>query len=1233
MDRRTFLKHATAAGVAVVVTPSGLFAGRRATGAAVDPGDAFLRPPASAKPQVFWYWMNGNVTRDGITRDLEAMARVGIGGVVNFDGGTLIPKGPVVYLGDEWLHLKTHAIREAERLGLEFAMHNCPGWSSSGGPWITPELGMQQLAWTETTVAGGAKVNVSLPGPEHRLGYYRDVAVVAVPAVPGAVRVAEWQKKANVAFGVEGMAVSSDRGPSGIPPASVIDLTARVDAGGALHWDAPGGTWTVMRFGHTAMGTQNRSAPDTGLGLECDKYSRAAIEFHFDRMMERLLPVLAPLAGRGQAGLVIDSYEVGMQNWTGSFPAEFRSRRGYNLIPWLPAMAGLVVGSPEQSDRFLWDVRRTQADLLAEHYYGRFADLCHEHGLAAWAEPYDRGPMDELQIGARLDVNAGEFWFGLSSIFQNNKTMRRTPKLAATIAHANGKRIVAAESFTGEPESGRWQEHPFAMKALGDRIFTEGVNRIAFHRYAHQPHPDAAPGMTMGPWGMHFDRTNTWWEQGREYLTYLSRCQAVLQSGVFAADLAYVAEEDANRYSKVTRDQLEPPPPEGYDYDVVHAETVVSRMAEDPRVPSRVVLPDGMSYRLLVLQHRGIISLGLLSRLRDLTHGGMTVVGRRPERSLGGPGGQDDDEAVRRIAAEMWGEVDGAAVTEHRFGRGRVIWGQALTAVLASLDLPPDFESSSRSGDAPLVWIHRRSAGSDPQTDVYFVSNQRRSREEVVCTFRVNGRRPESWDPVAGAQAPLDLWQVEDGRTRVPLVFEPSGSAIVVFRSPSPAPPTIGVGRGGETLIAVQPFAVRERRRHPGVVDTFTIAFWAKPENNAMLATAGLMEHVRDPWTDGYAIYPPPGEALYGAGHATCGLAVGRNGVAVWEHATRVPVFRFAAPAALAGWTHVALVYRDGVPSVHVNGALAGTGTRSPWSVHPGVGEAFLREGASYFQGDMTEPGLFEQALDEPRLRTLAADRPSSAPRMPAAELTLAGGRQAVRFWEDGTFRIRGSGGADAVVVTGAGRIGAIDGPWDVRFPPGLGAPGLVRLAALASLHRHEDPGVRYFSGTATWIAGFSVGQASRLSVPGRRLYLDLGQVEVIARVRVNGTDLGTLWTRPFRVDITRAVRDGANHLEVEVTNLWPNRLIGDEQLPDPNTFATGGRGGPFAALSNGGIQELPEWYRRGAPKPIDGRVTFTTWKHYTKDSPLLESGLVGPVTIWATTEPGGVEYAAEDRA
>jgi hypothetical protein len=1355
MDRRTFLKNTSAAGLAVLVTPSGAFRVSSGTAAEKSPLlESFQHPPAAARPRALWFWMNGNVTKEGITLDLESMERVGIGGVLNFDAGTLIPKGPIVYLSPEWLELKTHAIREAERLGLEFTMHNCPGWSSSGGPWIGPELGMQQLTWSEIVVAGGAPVTARLPQPLSRLDYYRDIAVVAFPAlrgesplarllagatsssgpieparlegdgvivrpaeasapaflqldfnepyeatsvtcitsiaepsssgaggppplhleasddgvafrevaaidpdglggtgevmlvahvapvrarhfrlrspqarryaqlrVSGAARLDDWLKKANVTFGVDGAASASNVSPDSIiRPESIVDLTSRMSASGVLEWDAPAGDWTIIRFGHTALATQNRSAPDTGVGLECDKYDASAIEFHFTHMMQQLIPVLGPLASKGLMGLEIDSYEVGMQNWTRLFPEEFRKRRGYDLTKYLPAMTGRVVGSADLSDRFLWDVRRTQADLMADNYYGRFRELCRQHGIVAYGEPYDRGPMEEMQIGARMDINMGEFWNGLSSIFQNNWTMRRTIKLAASIAHVNGKRIVAAESFTGEPESARWQEYPFAMKALGDRMFTQGVNRIVFHRFAHQPHPSAVPGMTMGPWGIHFDRTTTWWDAGREWLSYLSRCQALLQQGVFVADLAYVTEEDANRYTRVNRDELYPTAPEGYDYDLINPEIVLNRVRVDAAAPSgsRIVLPDGITYRVLVLGRRPAISLALLQKLRDLVDEGMVLVGSRPERSLGLQGGAQHDDEIRRIGEELWGGIDGRTVTEHRLGRGRVFWGQPLADVLNALPLKPDFEVSSRSGDAPITYIHRRVSDDAGDTDLFFVSNQRRTAEEVVCTFRVAGRQPELWDPAVGSQTPAPVYELSDGQTRVPLQLAPSGSVFVVFQQSAPARRIHAVTSEGTKLVDVSPFADRPQTLHKDVTNTFAISVWAKPEINVMLGTQGFMEHVKDPWTDYYAIFPPAGEPLYGSGHATCGLAIGRNGAAVWEHARGKPVFALAAPASISGWSHIALVYRDGAPSVFVNGTRVAQGKSSGLVVHPGLGQAYLREGASYYNGDMSTPVLLDGAITDEQIRKLAAEPLVDEHRTPLVEI-VPRSPAALLFWQDGRYVVTDDRGAErSISIRGTGQVLEVKGPWEVTFPPNLGAPGRATLTDLRSLHAHEVPGIKYFSGTATYMTRLTIpsdalGSAAKES---QRLYLDLGRVEVIANVRVNGVDVGTLWKRPYRVDVTRAIRAGENTIEVAVTNLWPNRLIGDEQIADPDTFTSGVAAGAFSPLINGSIAQLPQWYREGRPKPDDGRVTFTTWKHYTKDSPLLESGLIGPVTV-----------------
>jgi hypothetical protein len=1352
MNRRSFIEGCTAGTLALIVDKHE--AAGAAESSALD--DAFRHPPASAGARTWWHWMNGNVTAEGITRDLEAMKRVGIFGFQIFDVGTGIPKGPVEYLSDEWLKLMQHAAAEADRLGLQFEMHNCPGWSSTGGPWITPELAMQLLVWSETYVRGGGLVDARLPQPQTRLGHYRDACVLAFPSLPGetrslrdllsgatssggpvdvkqlfagdqatgvelrpatpgqpvslrldfaepfearaisvhsaplpppagtapagfgggvpnrmslevsddgaqfrsvldvalaggggggaaaaevpaiaslpavrakqwrltftqprrvidvklsaAGRLRNWTRKANfVHMGRAGAAIptepeAADASLPAIDPASVLDISEHMDAQGHLHWTAPPGDWTILRFGHTARERRNNAAPDTGLGLECDKFSRAAFEFHFDKMFARLLPALRPLAAKGHAGMLVDSYEVGMQNWTREFPQEFQKRRGYDLHKYLPAMTGRVVGSPEISERFLWDVRRAQADLIADNYYGRFAELCRKHGIKSYTEPYDGGPFEEMQVGSRVDTCMGEFWIG------QPHPLQRSVKLAASIAHVFGQKVVGAESFTSTFQAGKWQEYPYRIKAIGDWMYTQGLNQFIFHRYALQPHPDALPGMTMGPWGSHFDRTNTWFEQGRAWLEYVSRCQSLLRQGNFVADLLYYVGEDAPTDTPDCG-QLDPALPAGHDYDTVNSSAILERLKIEN---GRIVLPDGTSYRVLVLPPRKTMTLAVLRKIRDLVRQGMCLVGPKPEKTPSLVGYPDSENELRRVAAEVWGDLDGQAARERSSGRGRVFWGEPLRAVLDTLNVAPDFEESSRSSDAPINYIHRRVGDAE----VYFVANRRRRPEDLVCTFRVAGKQPELWDPETGEIHPVGVYEIVAGRTRVPLRLGPAGAVFVVFRRAAQASPLRSVLKDGAPLLATEPFEAPRPGIHPSVTNDFTVSVWVKPDTDISLPGAPGVGFLRTSPTC-LVFYPPAGESVYGPGHAACGMTAGRNGVGIYERSRESLEAVLPVLTPLAGWTHLALVYRGGAPSLYVNGALAGQGKASGKTVHPGLGEAHQRDGAYYFDGHMGEPQLFTEALAEERIRKLAAVGPPLPDEPPALE--YAGReRPELQIWQDGAYSLGDAAGRTSPLrIAGLSRPIEIGGPWRVSFPPNLGAPSEIVLAQLMSLHKHADPGVRYFSGTATYRTTLRVPAGA--TAQGRRLFLDLGWVEVIAEVQVNERGLGSLWKPPFRVDVTDALRAGENDLRVRVTNLWPNRLIGDEQLPAENEYgggtpAGGGGGGGFAA----GIRRLPDWYAQGRPKPPGGRVTFTTWKHYDKGSPLLESGLLGPVRLRA---------------
>ncbi|MEJ0033652.1 MAG: glycosyl hydrolase [Bacteroidota bacterium] len=911
-------------------------------------------------------------------------------------------------------------------------------------------------------------------------------------------------------------------GAKAIDEKDVIEISMKPD--GEVNWNSKKGQWTIIRFGYTSMGTQNRSAPDTGVGLECDKYNASAFEFHFNKMMENLLPFLEPLGKNGKVGLLIDSYEVGMQNWTPGFEKIFKDKNKYSIIKHLPALTGRVVENADTTNRFLWDLRRTQGNLMGDNYYGKFTELCHKHNIISYIQPYDRGPMEEMQIGSRIDTNVGEFWNNLSSIFQNNWTMRRTVKLSAAIAHTNGQKIVAAESFTGEPESSKWQEYPFGLKLLGDRMFAQGLNRMIFHRFAHQPHPTAKPGMTMGPWGSHFDRTNTWWDHGaKEWITYLSRCQYMLQQGNFVADLVYFTGEDAGVYTRVERNELKPSPPDGYDYDLINSEVLLNRAKV---VDKRLVLPDGISYQVLILQDFKTMSLKVLSKISEFVGAGLVVMGERPLRT---PGLTNDQKKFTKLVDELW-------------NLKKIISGKSVQGVLNEIGLDKDFDWE-KNGGAPIAYIHRKTADAD----IYFIANQRRLPADVVCRFRISNKQPETWDPVTGKFSKLDFFQAAKDLTTISIGLHELQSRFIVFRD------TLPVNHTNKINSSIASWSNTTERELPKEVNTFKMpSIRVKPENSIMLSINGFMDG-QLPWTDFYCIYPSPGEKLYGGGHSTLGLTVGRNGIAVWENANGKPEFNFSVEKAISGWIHIQLVCDDGVPSIYADGKLIKSGIKSKYIVHPAPRIAYLDEGASFFNGDLGRTESVQEGHDQ--------------------EILLQ--------------------------------------DWEVSFPPNSGAPATIHLTELASLHTHPEKGVKYFSGTCTYkktVNGLKKGS---------RYVIDLGDVEVIAEVIVNGTSLGVMWTHPFVADITEAVADDDNNIEVRVTNLWVNRLIGDEQEPEVYKYTPGGGGSGFKSLSGGAIEELPGWYKKGEPKPNDGRVAFATWKHYNKDSPLMLSGMIGPVMLF----------------
>jgi hypothetical protein len=1134
---------------------------------------SFVQPPDSARPWVYWFWLNGNITREGISADLEAMKRAGIGGVLIMEVDQGAPQGPVDFMGQPWRDLFKFVVSEAERLGLEVNMNNDAGWNGSGGPWIKPEESMQKVVWIETDVEGPRHFADALKQPDAVAGYYRDISVLAFPA-GGPYRIADIDQKACYRVGFVNPSIPSEtRKEDAIDPSRLVDISSKMDANGRLDWDAPAGTWTVMRIGHTSTGVENAPAPSTGRGLECDKLSKEGIEANFNGMMAKLIADVGPAAGKVLVATHIDSWENGAQNWTERMREEFQARRGYDPLPYLPALSGRVVGDLKLSERFLWDLRQTISDLTVENYAGHLRTLANQHGVRLSIEAYG-GPCDDLRYAAQADEPMGEFWMGGNAL--------EVCRFMASAAHTSGKQILGAEAFTADNHE-RWLMHPATIKSLGDRAFCLGVNRFVVHRYAMQPWQDRRPGMTMGPWGLHYERTQTWWNMSPAWHLYLSRCQFMLRQGLFVADICYLQPEAAPQGAREHHRN-------GYDYDDCSAETVLTRMAVRD---GRIVLPDGMSYGVLALPDVPTMTPPLLQKIRGLIDAGATVIGPRPQESPSLTDYPKCDEEVKRIAQEVWGDCDGQTVKARAFGKGRILWGTTPEDALAAAGVKVDFSSNAR-----LDYIHRV-AGTD---EMYFVANPRSEAVSAACTFRQSGKQPELWSPETGAIGPAAVSAEKDGATTVVLNLGPSGSVFVVFRQATASADSIAsVTRDGKTVLSA--------------VDTAP----AIAIKNAKYGVLDDPRRTRD-------VRGKVQELVAGGAYsfAVARLAAGDDPAPDTKKEVTIEYSIGDRAFTVSGNDEDTVHLTGDTVRIEVTKAMYGVlnDPQRTRDVRKQL-QRLLDTGEMSFpvarlaQGDDPAPGIVKTLALEYRVDGIdksasGTDSDRLVLYEPPADShvadvkTNAEHRDVLEVWENGRYETRATSGKSMQFeVQNLPPPSDVTGPWELRFDPKWGAPDHVTMEKLVSWSEHSDPGIRYYSGPATYTKTFNA--------PGewfgktRRLYLDLGVVQVMANLTLNGKALGTLWKAPYRVDVTDTLKAGENTLAIDVVNLWVNRLIGDEQLPEDS-----------ARNDDGTLKEWPQWLTENKPGPA-GRYTFTSWRLWKKDEPLQESGLVGPVTIRST--------------
>ncbi len=746
----------------------------------------FKTPPHSAGIRAFWWWLNGNVTEEAITRDLEEMKAKGFNGALIFDadgssqrGNRRVPAGPV-FGGPAWTRLFVHACKEAKRLDLELSLNIQSGWNL-GGPKVSEQEATQTLVWSKTKVKGPATISQSLKSPVKEGLFYKDVAVIAVP-VSGASATRPIKdlalKNATRELGMSapdcrGLLESSPAlpGESAVKSKEIIRLSDKMEAGGTLHWGVPKGEWEIIRLGHTATRAHVSTHSAGWGGRVLDYLNPASLRAYWNRNIEPLCQAIGPMAGTTLRYIHTDSWEGGGMNWTPGFAQTFQQNRGYDPLPWLAVLTGHVVESREASNAFLADFRKTIADRVADHY-GVLAELSRKHGMGTHPEcagPH-AGPLDGLKNYGRSELMMSEFWS--PSPHRPAPDSRFFVKQASSAAHTYGKRLVGAEAFT--TIGPHWNDVPWsAMKPSFDHEFCAGLNLVFNHTFTCSPKEMGLPGQEYFA-GTHFNPQVTWWNESTAFIDYMKRCQYLAQQGKFVADVVYYyGDHIPNIFSRKGHDPAGALP--GYDFDVLSEELLLSRLAAKR---GRLALPSGMEYRVLVLPDHRVLSLGVLKKIDALVRAGGTVLGPKPVKAVSLVGGAAGRALFKQLADGLWGVDAPPERGTRKVGKGRIAWGMPARDLLQADGVVADVAFQGGGDTSGLDWIHYRIGDAD----IYFLSELAGKARDVTAVFRSSDRAPELWNPVDGSVREATTYQCADGRTRLPLRLGIFDSTFVVFR-------------------------------------------------------------------------------------------------------------------------------------------------------------------------------------------------------------------------------------------------------------------------------------------------------------------------------------------------------------------------------------------------------------------------------------------------------------------
>ncbi len=765
-------------------------------------------PPQDARPRVWWHWMNGNITQEGIRKDLEWMKRIGLGGFQNFDASLGTPQivdKRLIYMDEGWQEAFAYATRLSDELGLEMTIASAPGWSSTGGPWVEPKDAMKKLVWKTLDIEGGSQISCPLPEPDKSTGPINDGR-----RGPSQWEVSPYQHYEDIAVIAMRLAVDdSDK----ITEKDVLDITGKTDSSGNIHWSAPEGKWRIYRFGWSLTGKMNHPAPPEATGLEVDKLDPVAWKKFFVAYLDMYKKASNGLMGeRGIQYVLTDSYEAGPQTWTPAMFDEFSKRRGYDLHPWLPVLAGAVIGSKEQSEAFVRDWEKTIGELIKENYdqltliaqrdygmKGRYSEA-HEGGRVFIADGMD------LKATAQIPMSAmwcSAMWLGKLPDGETDRRMYQADdRESASVAHLYGQNIAAAESMTAWEQGAGYNWYPEKLKKIADIELAEGINRFVIHESAHQPVDDKVPGLSLGGIGQWFNRHDTWAEQATAWVDYMSRSSFMLQQGVNVADVLVYYGENSNITALFG--QGAPEVPYGYNFDYCSPDALCKLI--DCRSGRLVSSASSTQYRVLWLDRNvEFMSMPVLRKLAQLAKAGAVIGGQKPQHpySL-----NESQEEFDRLVGEIWGSKN-------------VTTDVPLAEVLQSANVTPDCQLPEEG----MKYVHR----TMPHAEIYWVNRPAKEAATLNVRFRQTGLKPQLWHPDTGLIEAVS-YTMDDATTEVTLPLQKDDAVFVVFCGTGSRKMTVPAPQV-ETLATIDtPWLVtfQEHRGAPAEATFATLSSWSE---------------------------------------------------------------------------------------------------------------------------------------------------------------------------------------------------------------------------------------------------------------------------------------------------------------------------------------------------------------------------------------------------------------------